>query len=57
MLWSGAFGGGIGHVGISLGGGTMVSTTAGAGAVLRIAGYADRAYLGWMPPYFVSRPA
>jgi hypothetical protein len=56
VLWSGAIGRGSGHIGISLGDGTMVSTTGGAVAILPVRGYADHAYLGWMPPYFVSRP-
>ena len=52
VLWSSAIGGGHGHIGISLGDGRMVSTTDGPISVLPIRGYADDAYLGWMPPYF-----
>ena len=52
VVWSSAIGGGHGHIAISLGDGRMVSTTGGAIAVLPIRGYADDAYLGWMPPYF-----
>jgi hypothetical protein len=52
VLWSSAIGGGHGHIAVSLGDGRMVSTTSGAVAVLPIAGFADAAYLGWMPPYF-----
>jgi hypothetical protein len=55
LLWSSAIGGGSGHIAISLGGGQMVTTTRGAVAVRSIRGFADHAYLGWMPPYFVSR--
>lgn len=52
VVWSSAIGGGHGHIAVSLGGGRMVSTTGGAVAVLDIQGFADSAYLGWMPPYF-----
>ena len=55
LLWSPAIGDGSGHIAISLGGGRMVTTTRGAVAIRSIRGYADRAYLGWMPPYFRSR--
>jgi hypothetical protein len=47
-------GGGAGHIAISLGRGQMITTTRGAGAITRIRGFADHAYLGWMPPYFRS---
>jgi hypothetical protein len=30
----------------------MVSTTDAAVSILPIKGFADDAYLGWMPPYF-----
>ncbi len=52
VVWSSTIGGGHGHIAISLGDGTMVSTTSGAVSVLPIEGFADSAYLGWMPPYF-----
>ncbi len=52
VVWSSDIGGGHGHIAISLGDGTMVSTTSGAVAILPIQGFADSAYLGWMPPYF-----
>lgn len=52
VVWSSAIGGGHGHIAISLGDGRMVSTTGGPVAILPIRGYADDAYLGWMPPYF-----
>ncbi|HPJ17655.1 MAG: hypothetical protein H6524_00415 [Actinobacteria bacterium] len=52
VVWSNAIGGGHGHIGVSLGDGTMVSTTSGAVSILSIKGYADSAYFGWMPPYF-----
>jgi len=51
-----AIGGGAGHIAISLGGGKMVTTTGGAISIRNIRGFSDRAYLGWMPPYFRSRP-
>jgi hypothetical protein len=56
VLWNASIGGGAGHIAISLGGGKMVTTTGGAASIRNIAGFADRAYLGWMPPYFRSRP-
>jgi hypothetical protein len=56
LLWDSSIGGGAGHIAISLGAGKMVTTTGGAVAIRSIRGYADRAYLGWMPPYFRSRP-
>ena len=56
LLWSSAIGGGSGHIAISLGRGKMVTTTGGAVAIRSTAGFSDRAYLGWMPPYFRSRP-
>ena len=56
VLWSSAIGGGAGHIAISLGGGKMVTTTGGAISIRSIRGFSDRAYLGWMPPYFRSRP-
>ncbi len=52
VVWSSAIGDGHGHIAVSLGDGRMVSTTGGAVAVLQIRGFADDAYLGWMPPYF-----
>jgi cell wall-associated NlpC family hydrolase len=52
VVWSSAIGGGHGHIAISLGDGRMVSTTDSEVAVLPIRGYADSAYLGWMPPSF-----
>jgi cell wall-associated NlpC family hydrolase len=52
VVWSSAIGGGHGHIAISLGDGRMVSTTDSEVAVLPIRGFADSAYLGWMPPYF-----
>ena len=52
VVWSSAIGGGHGHIAISLGDGRMVSTTEGPVSVVPIAGFADAAYLGWMPPYF-----
>lgn len=52
VVWSSVIGGGHGHIAISLGGGKMVSTTSGPVSVLPVAGFADTAYLGWMPPYF-----
>jgi cell wall-associated NlpC family hydrolase len=52
VVWSSAIGGGHGHIAISLGDGRMVSTTDGAISILPIRGFADSAYLGWMPPYF-----
>ena len=55
VLWDASIGGGAGHIAISLGGGRMVTTTRGAVAIARISGFSDRAYLGWMPPYFRSR--
>lgn len=54
LLWSPAIGGGSGHIAISLGSGQMVTTTRGAVAIRPIRGFADHAYLGWMPPYFAS---
>ena len=54
VLWDGTIGGGSGHIAISLGDGRMVTTTSGAVAVRSIRGFAPRAYLGWMPPYFRS---
>ena len=56
VLWNASIGGGAGHIAISLGGGKMVTTTGGAISIRNIAGFSDRAYLGWMPPYFRSRP-
>ena len=56
VLWSVGIGGGAGHIAISLGGGKMVTTTGGAISIRNIRGFSDRAYLGWMPPYFRSRP-
>ena len=53
LLWSPAIGGGSGHIAISLGSGQMV-TTRGAVAIRPVRGFADHAYLGWMPPYFIS---
>ncbi|MGB8019639.1 MAG: lytic transglycosylase domain-containing protein [Candidatus Nanopelagicales bacterium] len=53
-LWSSRIGRGHGHIAISLGGGKMVTTTRGAVAIANITGFADPAYLGWMPPYFRS---
>lgn len=52
VVWSPAIGGGHGHIAISLGDGRMVTTTDGAVSVQPIAGFADSAYWGWMPPYF-----
>jgi hypothetical protein len=52
VVWSSAIGGGHGHIAVSLGDGRMVSTTSSAVAILPIRGFADDAYLGWMPPYF-----
>jgi cell wall-associated NlpC family hydrolase len=54
LLWSSSIGGGAGHIAISLGGGQMITTTRGAVTITRIRGFADGAYLGWMPPYFRS---
>ena len=56
VLWNASIGGGAGHIAISLGGGKMVTTTGGAISIRNIRGFSDRAYLGWMPPYFRSRP-
>ena len=56
MLWNASIGGGAGHIAISLGGGQMVTTTGGAVRINNIRGFSDRAYLGWMAPYFRSRP-
>jgi hypothetical protein len=56
VLWNASIGGGAGHIAISLGGGKMVTTTGGAISIRNIVGFSDRAYLGWMPPYFRSRP-
>lgn len=52
VVWSSAIGGGHGHIAISLGDGRMVTTTDGPVSIRRIQGFADSAYLGWMPPYF-----
>ena len=52
VVWSSAIGRGHGHIAVSLGDGRMVSTTTSAVAILPIRGFADDAYLGWMPPYF-----
>jgi hypothetical protein len=52
VVWSSVIGRGHGHIAISLGDGRMVSTTDGPVSVVPIAGFADTAYLGWMPPYF-----
>lgn len=52
VVWSSAIGGGHGHIAVSLGDGRMVSTTSSEVAILPIRGFADDAYLGWMPPYF-----
>jgi cell wall-associated NlpC family hydrolase len=52
VVWSSAIGEGHGHIGVALGDGRMVSTTDSRVSVLPIRGYADDAYLGWMPPYF-----
>jgi hypothetical protein len=52
VVWSSAIGGGHGHIAISLGDGRMISTTSSQVSILSIAGFADSAYLGWMPPYF-----
>lgn len=54
VLWNSSIGDGAGHIAISLGSGKMVTTTRGAVAIANIAGFADHAYLGWMPPYFRS---
>ncbi len=54
VLWSSRIGGGAGHIAISLGNGKMITTTRGAVAITSIRGFADHAYLGWMPPYFRS---
>jgi cell wall-associated NlpC family hydrolase len=56
VLWNSSIGSGAGHIAISLGTGKMVTTTGGAIAIRTIRGYSDHAYLGWMPPYFRSRP-
>lgn len=55
VLWDASIGGGAGHIAISLGDGRMVTTTSGAVAVRTIRTFAPNAYLGWMPPYFISR--
>lgn len=52
VVWSSVIGRGHGHIAISLGDGRMVSTTEGPVSVVPIAGFADTAFLGWMPPYF-----
>ena len=52
VVWSSAIGDGHGHIAVSLGDGRMVSTTGGPVSILPIRGFADDAYLGWMPPYF-----
>lgn len=52
VVWSSAIGDGHGHIAVSLGDGRMVSTTDGPVSILPIRGFADDAYLGWMPPYF-----
>lgn len=52
VLWGPSIGGGHGHIAISLGNGRMITTTRGAVAITTIHGFADHAYLGWMPPYF-----
>ncbi len=52
VVWSSAIGRGHGHIAVSLGDGRMVSTTSTEVAILPIRGFADDAYLGWMPPYF-----
>ena len=52
VVWSSAIGDGHGHIAVSLGDGRMVSTTGGPVSILPIQGFADDAYLGWMPPYF-----
>lgn len=55
VLWNSSIGGGAGHIAISLGDGRMVTTTSGAVAIRTIRTFAPSAYLGWMPPYFISR--
>lgn len=52
VLWGPSIGGGHGHIALSLGNGQMITTTRGAVAITTIHGFADHAYLGWMPPYF-----
>lgn len=52
VVWSSAIGDGHGHIAVSLGDGRMVSTTDAAVSIVAIKGFADDAYLGWMPPYF-----
>jgi hypothetical protein len=56
VLWNDSIGDGAGHIAISLGNGHMITTTRGAIAIRPIRGFSDHAYLGWMPPYFRSRP-
>lgn len=55
VLWSSRIGGGAGHIAISLGNGKMITTTRGAIAITSIRGFADHAYLGWIPPVFSSQ--
>jgi hypothetical protein len=55
VIWDASIGGGAGHIAISLGDGRMVTTTSGAVAIRTIRTFAPSAYLGWMPPYFISR--
>ncbi len=55
VIWDASIGGGAGHIAISLGDGRMITTTSGAVAIRTIRTFAPSAYLGWMPPYFISR--
>lgn len=53
VLWSHSIGGGAGHIAVALGNGKMATTMPGGVRIVPIKGFSDRAYLGWMPPYFV----
>lgn len=55
VVWSnaGGLGGGAGHIGISIGGGKMISTSGSTVRIMPIRGNGyvpDANYVGWMPP-------
>lgn len=52
VLWAPSIGGGHGRIALRLGNGRMITATRAPVAITNIHGFADHAYLGWMPPYF-----
>ena len=52
VLWNDSIGGGAGHIAVAIGNGKMATTYPGGVKIMNIKGFSDKAYRGWMPPYF-----